>query len=243
MDQDGASTEVNPGAFPQMLFAETVLTPTSNAPNLIMSPLVQGPTKLLPVSLNCPVMDEGTSLASILEKKLDLMMAENILASEDSLEIDPHLILLPNSSLRKTRELGRMDQYGASTEVNPDTFPQMLGRRRPKWRWRAEVYFAIPVESGKPDPLLQRILNVQYLVLHYVWISVECNHLLSRIFVSNPEKVKVRVFSVGYPNKFVEVVVGSASMGDEYVTCPTGYRPFHTLIKETRWKLSSWEKP
>ncbi|KAK8957085.1 Serine/threonine-protein kinase SAPK2 [Platanthera zijinensis] len=34
-----------------------------------------------------------------------------------------------------------------------------------------------------------RIHNFQYFVLHYVWILVECNHLLSRILVSNPEKV------------------------------------------------------
>ncbi|KAK8941313.1 Purple acid phosphatase 17 [Platanthera zijinensis] len=39
---------------------------------------------------------------------------------------------------------------------------------------------------------------------------------------ANPEKVQVRVFSVGYTNKFAEVVVGSASKGDEYVTWPTG---------------------
>ncbi|KAK8961919.1 putative 1-phosphatidylinositol-3-phosphate 5-kinase FAB1C [Platanthera guangdongensis] len=42
--------------------------------------------------------------------------------------------------------------------------------------------------------------------------------------------VHVRVFSIGYTDKFAEVVVGSASKGDEYVTWPTGYRPFHALM-------------
>ena len=36
---------------------------------------------------------------------------------------------------------------------------------------------------------LQRILSVQYSIPDYVHISVECRHLLSRIFVANPAKV------------------------------------------------------
>jgi hypothetical protein len=37
---------------------------------------------------------------------------------------------------------------------------------------------------------LQRILSVQYSIPDYVHISVECRHLLSRIFVANPAKVR-----------------------------------------------------
>lgn len=37
--------------------------------------------------------------------------------------------------------------------------------------------------------LLQRILSVQYSIPDYVRVSMECIHLLSRIFVANPEKV------------------------------------------------------
>ncbi|KAK8928533.1 Serine/threonine-protein kinase SRK2F [Platanthera zijinensis] len=55
------------------------------------------------------------------------------------------------------------------------------------------IFGAYPFED--PDEpinlriIIGRILNVQYLVLHYVWISVKCNHLLSQIFVANPKKV------------------------------------------------------
>ena len=39
--------------------------------------------------------------------------------------------------------------------------------------------------------LVQRILNVQYSIPDYVHISPECRHLLSRIFVAEPEKVSI----------------------------------------------------
>ncbi|KAK8931196.1 hypothetical protein KSP39_PZI016404 [Platanthera zijinensis] len=44
-------------------------------------------------------------------------------------------------------------------------------------------------EPIKFRTIIGRILNVHYLVLHYIWISLECNHLFSRIFVANLEKV------------------------------------------------------
>lgn len=37
--------------------------------------------------------------------------------------------------------------------------------------------------------LWQRILSVHYSIPDYVRVSMECKHLLSRIFVANPEKV------------------------------------------------------
>ncbi|KAK8940221.1 Serine/threonine-protein kinase SAPK2 [Platanthera guangdongensis] len=49
--------------------------------------------------------------------------------------------------------------------------------------------FEDPDESLNFRTTIEGILNIQYLVLHYVWISVECNHLFSLIFVPNPEKV------------------------------------------------------
>lgn len=36
---------------------------------------------------------------------------------------------------------------------------------------------------------MQRILSVHYSIPDYVHVSIECKHLLSRIFVANPEKV------------------------------------------------------
>ena len=51
---------------------------------------------------------------------------------------------------------------------------------------------------------IQRILSVQYTIPDYVHISVECRHLLSRIFVANPAKVhklvyfRIEVFNVYY---------------------------------------------
>lgn len=41
---------------------------------------------------------------------------------------------------------------------------------------------------------IQRILSVQYTIPDYVHISVECRHLLSRIFVANPAKVHNTVY-------------------------------------------------
>lgn len=41
------------------------------------------------------------------------------------------------------------------------------------------------------DCLLQRILNVQYSIPDYVLISPECRHLISRIFVADPTKVRL----------------------------------------------------
>lgn len=42
-----------------------------------------------------------------------------------------------------------------------------------------------------PPIFLQRILSVQYAVPDFVRVSMECRHLLSRIFVANPEQVIV----------------------------------------------------
>lgn len=39
--------------------------------------------------------------------------------------------------------------------------------------------------------LVQRILNVQYSIPDYIYISPECRHLISRIFVADPAKVSV----------------------------------------------------
>jgi len=39
--------------------------------------------------------------------------------------------------------------------------------------------------------ILQRILKVQYSIPDYVQISPECRHLISRIFVADPEQVSL----------------------------------------------------
>lgn len=43
--------------------------------------------------------------------------------------------------------------------------------------------------------VVQRIMAVQYKIPDYVHISQECKHLLSRIFVTNPAKVRTFIFS------------------------------------------------
>ncbi|KQK15220.1 serine/threonine-protein kinase SAPK2 isoform X2 [Brachypodium distachyon] len=48
--------------------------------------------------------------------------------------------------------------------------------------------FEDPVEPKNFRKTITRILSVQYAVPDYVRISMECRHLLSRIFVANPEQ-------------------------------------------------------
>ncbi|GMY11398.1 serine/threonine-protein kinase SAPK2-like [Fagus crenata] len=48
--------------------------------------------------------------------------------------------------------------------------------------------FEDPEDPRNFRKTLQRILSVQYSIPGYVRISMECRHLLSRIFVANPEK-------------------------------------------------------
>ena len=50
-----------------------------------------------------------------------------------------------------------------------------------------------------PPIFVQRILSVQYAIPDFVRVSMECRHLLSRIFVANPEQV-----IVFYPKLFDE---------------------------------------
>ncbi|KAH0463031.1 hypothetical protein IEQ34_007613 [Dendrobium chrysotoxum] len=42
--------------------------------------------------------------------------------------------------------------------------------------------------------------------------------------------VQVGLFPVGYTDKFAEIVVESACRGDEYVTWPSWYQPFHAIM-------------
>eukprot|EP00268_Persea_americana_P033299 TRINITY_DN32989_c0_g2_i6.p2 TRINITY_DN32989_c0_g2~~TRINITY_DN32989_c0_g2_i6.p2 ORF type:complete len:149 (+),score=28.36 TRINITY_DN32989_c0_g2_i6:1010-1456(+) len=48
--------------------------------------------------------------------------------------------------------------------------------------------FEDPDEPRNFRKTLGRILSVQYSIPDYVRVSMECKHLLSRIFVANPEK-------------------------------------------------------
>ena len=56
--------------------------------------------------------------------------------------------------------------------------------------------------------LWQRILSVHYSIPDYVRVSKECRHLLSRIFVADPEKVSTicHVSEFKYFNKFSSYV-------------------------------------
>ncbi|XAR62139.1 Non-specific serine/threonine protein kinase [Bertholletia excelsa] len=48
--------------------------------------------------------------------------------------------------------------------------------------------FEDPADPKNLRKSIVRILNVQYSIPNYIEISIECRHLLSRIFVANPEK-------------------------------------------------------
>ncbi|XLR59635.1 hypothetical protein S83_010307 [Arachis hypogaea] len=80
--------------------------------------------------------------------------------------------------------------------------PEVLSRREYDGKvadvWSCGVTLYVMLVGAYPfeDPdnprnfrkTLQRILSVHYSILDYVRISKECRHLLSRIFVANPEK-------------------------------------------------------
>lgn len=51
------------------------------------------------------------------------------------------------------------------------------------------VYFSFSIANSY-DTVQQRIVAVQYKIPDYVHISQDCRHLLSRIFVANPSRVK-----------------------------------------------------
>lgn len=52
----------------------------------------------------------------------------------------------------------------------------------------------------------QRILTVQYTIPDHVQVSMECRHLLSRIFVPNPEEVTLKLLC--WPIIFVTEING-----------------------------------
>lgn len=60
--------------------------------------------------------------------------------------------------------------------------------------------FAVPLAAVisshlNADADLQKILGVQYAVPDYVHISPECQDLISRTFVLNPDQVRCQIFS------------------------------------------------
>ncbi|KAJ6413639.1 hypothetical protein OIU84_006442 [Salix udensis] len=96
-----------------------------------------------------------------------------------------------------------LDSHPKSTVGTPPYFaPEVLSRNEydgkiaDVWSCGVTLYVmlvgAYPFEDPE-DPrnfrkTIQRILSVQYSIPGFVRVSEECNHLLSPIFVANPEK-------------------------------------------------------
>ncbi|KAH9712902.1 serine/threonine-protein kinase SAPK1 [Citrus sinensis] len=82
--------------------------------------------------------------------------------------------------------------------------------------------FEDPEDPRNFKTTIQRILSVHYSIPGYVRVSLECRHLLSRIFVADPEKritipeiQKHPWFLKNLPIEFMEEDEGSMQKGDE----------------------------
>ncbi|ESR39580.1 serine/threonine-protein kinase SAPK2 [Citrus sinensis] len=82
--------------------------------------------------------------------------------------------------------------------------------------------FEDPEDPRNFKKTIQRILSVHYSIPGYVRVSLECRHLLSRIFVADPEKritipeiQKHPWFLKNLPIEFMEEDEGSMQKGDE----------------------------
>ncbi|WVZ24898.1 hypothetical protein V8G54_003442 [Vigna mungo] len=102
--------------------------------------------------------------------------------------------------------------------------------------------FEDPEDPRNFRKTLQRILSVHYSIPDYVRISKECRHLLSRIFVANPEKQRITIpeikmhpwFLKNLPVEFMEEGEG-VLQNDMKESCETqSIEEILSIIQEAR---------
>ncbi|KAL8476222.1 hypothetical protein ACS0TY_028763 [Phlomoides rotata] len=101
--------------------------------------------------------------------------------------------------------------------------------------------FEDPQDPRNFKKTINRILSVHYSIPDYVRISKECKHLLSRIFVADPEKritipeIKKHAWFVeNLPIEFEEGEEGSLEMRNADVHCTQGIEEALAIIQEAR---------
>uniref|UniRef100_A0A803MEA8 non-specific serine/threonine protein kinase n=1 Tax=Chenopodium quinoa TaxID=63459 RepID=A0A803MEA8_CHEQI len=101
--------------------------------------------------------------------------------------------------------------------------------------------FEDPTDPKNFKKALVRILNAQYLVPDNVPISLECRHLLSRIFVANPEK-RITISEIkNHPwflkNLPVELGEGGSWQSNDINQPPQSVEEILSVIQEARQPL------
>ncbi|KAH7520512.1 hypothetical protein FEM48_Zijuj08G0151800 [Ziziphus jujuba var. spinosa] len=101
--------------------------------------------------------------------------------------------------------------------------------------------FEDPEDPRNFRKTLQRILNVHYSIPDYVRVSKECRHLLSRIFVANPEKritipeiKKHPWFLKNLPIEFMDENDGGLQNEDENESGQQSIEEILSIIQEAR---------
>ncbi|XP_065882047.1 serine/threonine-protein kinase SAPK1-like [Euphorbia lathyris] len=134
---------------------------------------------------------------------------------------------------------------GSPAYIAPEVFPKKEydGKIADGWSCGATLYVmlvgAYPFEDPD-DPKnfrksIGRILSVHYSIPDYVRVSVECKHLLSRIFVANPEK-RISIPEIKKHPWLMEG--GSSSWESNDVNNPSqSIEEVHSIIKEVRKPL------
>ncbi|XP_057504316.1 serine/threonine-protein kinase SAPK2-like [Actinidia eriantha] len=98
--------------------------------------------------------------------------------------------------------------------------------------------FQDPADPKNFRTTICRILSVHYLIPDYVRISIECRHLLSRIFVANPEKritiPEIKVHPWFLKNLPIELMEGGTYQSNDVNNSPQSTEEVLAIIHEAR---------